>query len=111
MKTNGQYRVSDQATETVRRLTKDNLRKAGLSKAKVDAYRHGAYSIRLRVIDPAFHNKSVTERDQMTTSLFDGLAQEIDRDVSLVLLLSPQEAKEHFMNEEFEHPTAPVAVA
>ena len=111
MKANGQHRVHDAATETLRRVTRENLRKSGLSKAKVDAYRHGRFSIRLRVIDPSFHDCTIAERNRMTARLFDGLPESIDQDVSLVLLLSPQESKTHFMNEEFEHPTAPVEVA
>lgn len=44
----------------------------------------------------------------MTAGLLDGVSDADDQEIGLVLLLSPKEAKTHFMNKEFESPSAPI---
>jgi stress-induced morphogen len=71
----------------------------------VEAYRYNSASIRVRVIDERFRDKSKAERERMVSSLLNQLPEETQSDITILLLLTPDETKESLMNLEFEHPT------
>ena len=71
----------------------------------VEAYRYNSASIRVRVIDEAFLGKSKAEREQMLASLLDSLPDKTQRDITILLLLAPEETTTSMMNVEFEQPS------
>jgi hypothetical protein len=99
-------KVTDDATEEVRALARRWLKSHGFGRAKVDVYRRmPGRSIRVRVVDPQFSGKLLEDRDRMTQGLLDDVPEEIDREITLVMVLGPDELKENLMNAEFENPT------
>jgi stress-induced morphogen len=74
-------------------------------KAKIEVYRKNASSIRIRVIDPAFHTLSRSERSRMVWPLLRQLPEETLSEVSMVLLISPQEKKTSPVSLEFDDPS------
>jgi hypothetical protein len=44
------------------------------------------------------------ERESMTSTMLDDLPNEIDRDISLVLLLAPNEVKADLVSRDFDNP-------
>lgn len=71
----------------------------------VRAYRYNSASIRVRIIDDRFANTSKTERERMVNPILAELPEEIQSDITILLLLAPQETSTSMMNLEFEHPT------
>jgi hypothetical protein len=69
-------------------------------------YRYNPGAIRVRVIDDAFRGKSYSERELLIDPVLDSLPEDIRRDITLLLLLTPQEAKSSndLMNLEFDDP-------
>ncbi|HEX4132539.1 MAG TPA: hypothetical protein VHZ24_21080 [Pirellulales bacterium] len=65
------------------------------------AYQYNSVSIRARVIDETFAGKSMDERDAMVKPL---LPDDVDDNMTVLLLLSPDEIAESLMNQEFESP-------
>ncbi len=74
-------------------------------KSKVVAYRENEVSVRIRIIDPDFKGKNLVERDDEVWRIIERLPEETLRDVTLLLLLTPGEARTSFVNREFEKPT------
>jgi stress-induced morphogen len=72
------------------------------------AYQYNEASIRVRVVDPAFQGKSKSERAKMVSSLLEELPEDIEADITLLLLLTPAELSESMINVEFEHPSPSV---
>lgn len=70
-------------------------------------YRYNPAAIRVRVIDPAFVGKSYGEREALLGSPILSLPEEVERDITLLLLLTPDEAARgtDLMNLEFDDPT------
>jgi hypothetical protein len=71
----------------------------------VSAYRYNLASVRIRVIDPAFQGKSKEERNALVRPLLAQLPERTRRDISVLLLLAPDEVRDSLMNAEFEDPT------
>lgn len=93
---------SQQTDET--RQIEDLLRRA-FPAAQVDAYRHNTASIRVRVIDAGFRRKSLVDREEAVLPLLkNALPEDVVGDIMVLLLLTPEEAPQNFMNLEFEHP-------
>jgi stress-induced morphogen len=70
----------------------------------VEAYRYNPASIRVRVIDERFRDKSKAERDAMVAPYLKELPPQVRDDVTLLLLLTEDEKYQSMMNTEFEHP-------
>jgi stress-induced morphogen len=99
-------KVIDEATKSVQTLAKGWLKGHGFTRAKVEVYRRmPGRSIRVRIVDSKFSGKLMADRVRMTEGLLDDVPEEIDREITLVLLLGPNELKTHLMNAEFENPT------
>jgi predicted nucleotide-binding protein (sugar kinase/HSP70/actin superfamily) len=71
----------------------------------VEAYRYNPASIRVRIIDECFKHKSNPERDNLVSPLLDELPQEIQDDITILLLLTEEEKEQRMMNVEFESPS------
>jgi hypothetical protein len=72
---------------------------------KVHAYRYNSASIRLRVIDPRFEGKSHSKRFEMAEKIIAHLPEDLQSEILFLALLTPAEARESTMNEEFENPS------
>jgi stress-induced morphogen len=70
-----------------------------------EAYRYNPASIRVRVVDESFRGKSRPEREAMVLPLLQKLGEEVRADITVLLLLSPEEVNQSMMNLEFEEPT------
>ena len=69
------------------------------------AYRYNAASIRVRVVDDQFRGKSVPERERLVRPLIARLPAECQSDITILLLLPPEELAGSLMNLEFENPS------
>ncbi len=69
------------------------------------AYRYNSVSIRVRVIDKGFKGLSRIERENLVMPLLRALEQITLDDITLLLLLTPEEAETSMMNLEFDDPS------
>lgn len=71
-----------------------------------EAYRYNPASIRVRLVSDRFSGKDLVERSEMVYPLLQqNLPEETWQDITVVLLLPPEEVEESLMNREFEKPT------
>lgn len=73
-------------------------------RARIEAYRHTSVSIRVRIIDPDFEGRTRVEREDEIWPLFEDLPEDFVSQLSLLLLLTPQEARKSFASLEFDNP-------
>ena len=76
----------------------------GHPNAEIETYRHDNVSVRIRIIDPAFKGMSRGRREEDLWALLDQLPEEVVAEISLVILLTPAEAKKSFASMEFDDP-------
>ena len=74
------------------------------SKAKIDAYRQNSGSIRIRIIDPHFRKLDKALRHDQVWEILDPLSLDIRSQITVLLLLTPEETKISFANMDFENP-------
>lgn len=72
--------------------------------AEIVIYRQNSVSIRVRIIDPDFVGIPKGDRHETVWSLFDSIPEEVQSQVTLLLLLTPEETSTSFANFEFDHP-------
>ena len=72
--------------------------------AQIEGRRHSSVSIRLRIIDPDFQGKDRLEREPELWTLLQRLPEEVFVNITMLLLLTPEEAEKSFASQEFEHP-------
>ncbi len=72
--------------------------------AQIDLYRQNSVSVRVRIIDPAFAGQNKIERSKEAWKYLNSLPDEVQSDLSTVILLTPEETKRSFANFEFEDP-------
>jgi hypothetical protein len=72
--------------------------------ATIDIQRLNSVSIRIRIIDPDFKGLDLVERDNQLWKILDKLPEDVLSQISLLLLLSPEETKKSLANLEFERP-------
>ena len=70
--------------------------------AQIDIYRQNSVSVRVRIIDPIFAGKSKVERSKQVWQYLNTLPDEVQSDLSTLILLTPEETKMSFANFEFE---------
>jgi stress-induced morphogen len=73
--------------------------------ARIDVKRYNPASVRIRIVDPVFKDQSLTTRDDAVWKILDALPEATRSEISLLLLLAPEETKTSLMNLEFEDPT------
>ncbi len=70
------------------------------------AYRYNSASIRVRVVSDRFKGKDRVERSEMVYPLLkENLPEDTWLDVTIILLLAPDELEDSLMNREFDRPT------
>ena len=74
--------------------------------ADIQAYRYNSASIRLRIVDPGFADIPFSQRDQeVWRVLKKHLSADTLSQLSLILLLAPEEQADSMMNMEFDVPS------
>ena len=68
------------------------------------AYRYNPASIRVRIVDPRFKDKNRSEREKMVMAIVRTLPEETRQELTVLLLLTPDELADSLMNRQFEHP-------
>jgi len=74
-------------------------------KAKIEVYRYNSASIRIRIIDPEFAGCDRVDRQERLWPLIEGLPEDVRSDISVLLLITPQEKKTSLMSQEFDDPS------
>ncbi len=97
-------KVADAAEEAVLRALQKYVQ--GHADAEAVTYRQNPVSIRIRVIDPTFCNVDRVARLEILEKFIEELPEDVQGDITQVLLLTPDEASTSFANFEFEHPVA-----
>jgi hypothetical protein len=72
--------------------------------AQIALYRQNPVSVRMRIIDPEFAGLNRPQRSQRAWKYLETLPDDVQSDISTVLLLTPEEMKLSFANFEFEDP-------
>lgn len=71
----------------------------------VSVYRYNPASIRIRVIDDRFKGMNRVERERWVRPLIRALPEDVQSDITILLLLAPEETSSSLMNIEFENPS------
>lgn len=72
--------------------------------AQIDIYRQNPVSVRVRIIDPVFAGKTKVERSKKVWLYLNSLPDDVQSDLSTLILLAPEETKMSFANFEFDDP-------
>jgi stress-induced morphogen len=72
--------------------------------AQIEGRRHNPVSIRLRIIDPDFQGMDRIERESATWKLLSQLPEEVFVNITMLLLLTPEETEHSLTSQEFDHP-------
>jgi hypothetical protein len=97
-------RHTDDYSSRIEELLADRY-KAHHPRAKIKAYRYNPASVRVRILDPDFADKLLFQREEEVWKILKTLPEHVLGDVSMVLLLTPEESRESLANVEFEDPT------
>ncbi len=73
-------------------------------KADIKVQRQNSVSLRIRIIDPDFHGFDLVDRDTALWKLLDRLPESVLSQITLLLLLTPEEAPDSLANMDFERP-------
>jgi stress-induced morphogen len=73
--------------------------------AEVEIFRYSPVSIRVRVIDPDFRGKSRSQRHHTVWPLLYPLDEEVLGELTMLLLITPEERTSSMANRDFEGPT------
>lgn len=74
-------------------------------KSEIDAYRYSDVSVRVRIVSPHFKGQSRAEREEEIWELLSHIPEDVVAELSLLLLLAPEEKAKSLANFEFENPT------
>ncbi len=72
--------------------------------ARMDLYRQNSVSVRVRIIDPDLAGLSKIDRSKEVWKYLNSLPDEIQSDLSALILLTPEETRMSFANLEFDDP-------
>jgi stress-induced morphogen len=72
--------------------------------AQIEVYRQNPVSIRIRIVDPDFRGMDRVDRDSLLWKTLEKLPHEVQSDLTLLLLLTPDEKAMSFADFEFDHP-------
>ena len=72
--------------------------------ARIDVHRQNSMSIRVRIIDPEFAGMDRVDREPPIWRLLKTLPEGIFANLTMLLLLTPEEAEASLANLEFENP-------
>jgi hypothetical protein len=94
--------TSDATIESIREVLSDYNKEH--PRAQIELYRQNPVSVRVRIIDPEFAQWGRPERNQRVWEYLSRLPEDMQSDISILLLLTPSEIKTSFANFEFEDP-------
>ncbi len=72
--------------------------------AEIEVYRQNSASIRARIVDPDFDGVGKADRHDTIWAFVKGLPDDQQAEISVLLLLTPDELKTSFANLEFDDP-------
>ena len=72
--------------------------------SSVEIYRHGRYVIRVRVVGEVFRDRSKDDRHRLVWGYLRDLPEDTLSDISVLLLLTPDEKGSSFASFEFDDP-------
>lgn len=72
--------------------------------ATIHTYRQNAVAIRVRIVDPAFAGISRADRHELVWKYIEGLPEDVQSQMSLVIPLTPEELDTSLANLEFDNP-------
>ena len=72
--------------------------------AEIEVYRYNSVSVRIRIINPEFEGVRRAAREDEPWRFLNELPEEVVAEISLLLLFTPEEAKQSFANMEFDNP-------
>jgi stress-induced morphogen len=72
--------------------------------AQIEGRRHNPVSIRLRIIDPDFEGMDRIAREPEVWKLLRKLPDEVFVEITMLPLLTPEEAEHSFASQEFDYP-------
>ena len=70
----------------------------------IDLYRQNPVSVRVRIIDPGFASRGKVDRSKEVWKYLDSLPDEVQSDLSALILLTPEETRTSIANFEFDDP-------
>jgi stress-induced morphogen len=82
----------------------DSEYKPSHSSAQIDSYRQNSASIRIRIIDPSFKGADRGARHDQVWGLLEHLPEDVQSQITVLLLLTPEEAKTSIANMDFNNP-------
>jgi hypothetical protein len=72
--------------------------------ARIDLYRQNTASVRVRIIDSDFSGMSKRERNDLIWKYLQPASEDSQSDVSMLVLLTPDEVNKSVANLEFDDP-------
>jgi len=99
-------RISKRRVDVVRNTILSALRayKNSHPSADIKVQRQNNVSLRIRIIDKDFKGMDLVDRDTALWKILEPLPDEVVSQITMLLLLTPQETKRSFANLEFDHP-------
>jgi stress-induced morphogen len=73
-------------------------------RATVDMYRRSRFALRIRIIDPDFAGLDRVDRDELIREYIKSVPDEVMDELSMLLLLTPDEVEQSIANFDFENP-------
>src|SRR5207244_950501 len=74
-------------------------------KAEFSVFRSSPANVHIRILDPDVRGVDIPERDDMAWEVLDELPDEVVSDISVVLLLPPEDRDAYELSREFDTPT------
>ncbi len=74
-------------------------------RATFDAYRRNSASVRVRVIDSDFQGIDRVDRDDLVWKYLEPLPEDVQTEISMLVLVTPRERKTSLASVEFEYPS------
>ncbi len=72
--------------------------------AQIDVRRRNSVSIRIRIIDPDFDGMDRVDREPTVWNVLKALPEEVFTNLTMLLLLTPEETEGSLANQEFNDP-------
>lgn len=73
-------------------------------RAKITVYRYNPGAIRIRIVDADFARKDIFDREAEVWKILEQLPQRAQLEISVCLLITPEEQATSLMSLEFEEP-------
>ena len=100
----------DEVSDQILDLLKRKYQPAHPS-ADIRAYRYNSASVRVRIIDPDFAGKDTAQREDMVWPILESLPERVLEDISVVLLIPPEERDSSLLSLQFDNPSRPIGIA